>query len=168
MQTVTGLRHGDPVVVHIEAYQESVDEVKDTWEYISGEMYDTYRIADVLRVECTQKLWEVGVYLDLVDSHNRQQFKNLKVSMLKANDVDGPIQAADYKFRLHFSIPSSGRQRSVFGVPLYPIITIRPYAVIYKGDGLGTEEVKYSSKQFNLKFPYTTSHNYRGALEVTH
>ena len=168
MQTVTGLRHGDPVVVHIEAYQESVDEAKDTWEYISGEMYDTYRIADVLRVECTQKLWEVGVYLDLVDSHNRQQFKNLKVSMLKANDVDGPIQAADYKFRLHFSIPSSGRQRSVFGVPIYPIITIRPYAVIYKGDGLGTEEVKYSSKQFNLKFPYTTSHNYRGALEVTH
>ena len=165
-QVEAGKQQGDPVVIHLEAYQESVNEAKDTREDINGVLYDTYHIADVMRVECTQRLWEVGVYVDLVDTKNVQQFKKLKVSLLKANDVDGPIRAADYKFRLNFSIPASGRQRSVVGVPIYPIITLRPYAIIYKGEGLGTEEMKYSTKQFNLKYPYTTSYNYRGAIDV--
>ncbi len=166
-----GEQQGDPIVEHIEAYQESVNEDKDWTEDRNGTPYDTYHIADVVRLERTQNIWEAGVYIDLVDSNGKVRFRKLKQKMLEANDIDGLLQPGDYKFRFYFSIPASGRWHYVFeqleSMPVYPILTIAPYTVIYRGPDVGTEEVKYRSRQIYLRYPYKTNHNYRSAIEVT-
>ncbi|MBQ7495118.1 MAG: hypothetical protein IJT75_05085 [Bacteroidaceae bacterium] len=170
MEVSMGEEANDPVVLHMDAYQESVDEDNDYWQDRSWEWFDTYRITDVVRLENVSKIAEVGVYVSLQDARGVQQFKNLKVKLLESTNYDIPIRDGDYKFHLKLSIPASGRWHYMFpqteSMPIYPVITLRPYAIIWRGAERGDEEEKYSSKQFNLKYPYTNTHNYGNAIDV--